>query len=192
MALAKPEDTRMSAEAFMRWYEEQAEGVRCELFDGLIFEMSAERLTHVRVKSRVHRQFERQIGERRLPCEAMVDGMAVLVDGDNVFEPDVLVRCGQPLPGETTLILDPLIVVEVASPSTQRIDALDKFARYFRNAALVHYLIVVPTKRLVIHHARADDGRIISASYDRGSIRLEPPGLDLSLAELFDDEAAAS
>ena len=191
MALAKPEEKRMSAQAFMRWYEQQPEGVRCELFDGLIYEMSAERANHVRVKMRVHRQFDRQITERRLPCEAFIDGMAVLVDDDSVFEPDALVRRGPPLPGDATLIADPLIVVEVASPSTQRIDALDKFARYFRNAAIVHYLIVVPTRRLVIHHARAEDGRIVSASYDRGVVRIEPPGLDLSLAELFDDEPAA-
>ena len=192
MALAEPEETRMSAQAFMRWYEQQPEGIRCELFDGRIFEMSAERLAHVRIKSRVHRQFEREIADRQLQCEAMADGMAVLVDDDSVFEPDVLVRCGSPLPGDTTLILDPLIVVEVASPSTQRIDALDKFARYFRNVLLVHYIIVVPAKRLVIHHARAGDGRIVSASHDRGALRIDPPGLDLSLAQLFDAETLVS
>ena len=39
----------------------------------------------------------------------------------NVSEPDVTVRCGEPLPGDALLIDDPLIVVEVASSSTPRI-----------------------------------------------------------------------
>ena len=37
------------------------------------------------MKSRVHRQFERQIADRRLPCEALADGVAVRVDEDTVF-----------------------------------------------------------------------------------------------------------
>ncbi len=44
--------------------------------------------------------------------------MAVRVDDSNVFEPDASVRCGPRLVGDVTLILDPVIVVEVASPST--------------------------------------------------------------------------
>jgi Uma2 family endonuclease len=193
MALAQQTEPRMNAQAFMDWREAQAEGVRYELYDGRVYEMSAERLIHVRMKSRIHRQFERQIADRRLPCEALPDGMAVRVDEDTVFEPDALVRCGPSLPDETILILDPLIVVEVASPSSQRIDALDKFARYFNNSSIVHYLIIVPTKRIVIHHTRADDGRIVGRSYiDTGIVRLEPPGLELSLVELFGNDQSIS
>jgi len=190
MALTQKSEPRMNAQAFMAWREAEPEGARYELYDGRVYEMSAERLVHARLKSRVHRQFERQIADRRLPCEALPDGVAVRVDEDTVFEPDALVRCGPRLSDDTILVVDPLIVVEVASPSSQRIDALDKFARYFRNETIMHYLIVVPTKRIVIHHARAADGRIVGTSYvDAGVVRLEPPGLDLSLAELFEDDA---
>jgi Uma2 family endonuclease len=189
MALAQPTEPRMTAQAFMEWREAQPERVRYELYDGRIYEMSAERLIHARMKSRVHREFERQIADRRLPCEALPDGIAVRIDEDTVFEPDTLVRCGPLLPDDTILVVDPMIVVEVASPSSQRIDALDKFARYFHNPSIIHYLIVVPTKRIVIHHKRAPDGRIVGTSYSgEGIARLEPPGLDLSLAELFDGD----
>jgi Uma2 family endonuclease len=192
MVLAQQTEPRMNAQAFMDWREVQPEGVRYELYDGRVYEMSAEQLIHARVKSRVHRQFERQIADRRLPCEALPDGIAVQVDEDTIFEPDTLVRCGPQLPDDTILVLDPMIVVEVASPSSQRIDALDKFARYFHNASIIHYLIVVPTKRIVIHHTRAADGRIVGTSYvDEGIVRLEPPGIDLSLAELFETDRQA-
>jgi hypothetical protein len=109
------------------------------------------------MKSRIHRQFERQIADRGLSYEALADGMAVQVDQDTVFEPDALVRSGPLLPDDTLLVLDPLIVV--------------------------------PTKRIVIHHTRAADRRILGTSPgDDEILRLDPPGLEVSLAELFIDD----
>ena len=83
------------------------------------------------------------------------------------------------------LVEDPLIVVEVFSPSSQRIDVLVKLGRYFRCPTLVHYLIVVPDGRLVIHHRRSEGGDVATTSHDAGVIRLDPPGLELSVAALF-------
>jgi Uma2 family endonuclease len=192
MALAKKTAPRMDAQAFIAWRMSQPEPVRYELYDGQVHEMSAERLLHVRVKSRVHRQFERQIAERGLPCEAFADGVAVRIDEHTVFEPDTLVRCGPFLPDDLVLLLDPMIVVEVVSPSSQRIDALDKFARYFHNQNIIHYVIVMPEKGVVIHHMRASDGRIVGTSHSGDAVvRLDPPGLELSLAELFADARQA-
>ena len=111
--------------------------------------------------------------------------MAVRVDEETVFEPDALVRCGEPLPGETVLILDPIIVVEVASPSTQRVDALHKLTRYFRNASIVHYLIVLPGSRSICHHRRGADERIETAILTSGVLALDPPGLSLEVETLF-------
>ena len=139
---------------------------------------------HARAKNAVLRQLEEAIATAGLPCEAFPDGMAVKVDDANVFEPDVTVRCGAPLPGETVLIEDPMIVVEVASPSTQRVDVFVKLARYFRNPSIHHYLIVVPAGRVVVHHRRVGD-RIEAASHDTGVIQLDPPGLGLDVGQLF-------
>ena len=122
-------EPRMNAEEFMRWYEEQPEGKRYELMEGQVYEMQGERVVHVRVKSRIMRVFDRELSARGLRCEAFVDGMAVRVDAETIYEPDVLVRCGEPLPGETTIVIDPVIVVEVVSPSSQTVDALVKLKR---------------------------------------------------------------
>ena len=50
-----------------------------------------------------------------LTCEVFTDGMTVAVD-DSDYEPDALVRCGAPLPGDAVTVLDPLVIVEVLSP----------------------------------------------------------------------------
>ena len=75
-----------------------------------------------------------------LGCIAYPDGMAVEIDNDTVYEPDALVRCGEPL--DDAVITDPLIVVEVLSPSSQARDAGVKLADYARLPSLRHYLLV--------------------------------------------------
>jgi Uma2 family endonuclease len=191
MAQIRKTESRLTAEAFMAWYEAQPAGRRYELFDGVAYEMQAERLIHAEIKARVSYAFHRQITEHHLPCQALGDGMAVRVDAETVFEPDASVRCGPPLPDDTILLLDPMIVVEVASPTTQRIDVLEKFTRYFRNPHIVHYLIVSPRTRMVIHHKRIADDRVETKGYDSGAIPLDPPGFELALADLFPDEPVA-
>lgn len=189
MGLPIQNEPHLSAEMFMVWYDQQPDGMRYELLDGQIYEMQSERLTHSRVKARIDRAFAQQIADRRLPCEAFQDGVAIMVDNESVFEPDASVRCGAPLAGDVTRIMDPLIVVEVASPSTQRVDALVKYSRYFRNPSIIHYLIVIPSKPTAIHHRRLADGQIVGRSYETGIIRFDPPGIELDIGEVLADLA---
>lgn len=183
MSVKPSSDEFMSARAFAEWSERQND--RHELLDGVIVAMAAERLIHTKTKLAVANALARAIADAKLPCEAFVDGMAVRVEEGTVFEPDALVRCGEPLPGDTLLIVDPLIVVEVASPSTQRVDALLKLTRCFRNPAIVHYLIVMPEQRNVLHHRRAGDERIETTICSAGFLRLEPPGMSVEIDALF-------
>ena len=118
-----------------------------------------------------------------LPCEACPDGMAVEIDQSTIYEPNALVRCGAPLADDAIKLNDPIIVVEVLSPSTRARDAGAKLADYFRLPSVRHYLIVRTEDRAIIHHARGEDGAIATSIVREGSIRLDPPGI--TLAELF-------
>ena len=175
----------MSAASFLEWSEQQGDDLRYELLDGLAYAMSPERVIHVRTKYAVMRQLESGIASSNIRCEAFIDGMAVQIEENTVFEPDVLVRCGPPLPDDAVLILDPVIVVEVASPSTQRVDALMKLSRYFRNAHIKHYLIVIPGTRTVLHHRRDEGEHIVTTIWTKGVLRLDPPGVVLNVEALF-------
>ena len=86
--------------------------------------------------------------------------MSVRVNDRTVYEPDALVRCGPPLPGDAIEVSDPVIVVEVVSPSSRGIDRGVKLASYFSLPSVRHYLIVDTDKRVVIHHHRDNEGRI--------------------------------
>ncbi len=185
-ALTQPRPPRMTADEFIAWAMERTDGGRCELVGGEVVGMAPERLAHARVKARIHRALSDAIEREGLPCEAVPDGVAVQVSADTVYEPDSSVRCGPRLPGDTVKILDPVVVVEVLSPSTRAHDAGAKLGGYFQMPSVRHYLLLDVKSRTVIHHARAADGGEIATRIARdGAVRLDPPGIALDVAGLF-------
>src|SRR5712691_1137842 len=96
-----------------------------------------------------------------------------------------LIYCGEKLPGSSIEVPNPVIVVEVLSPSTRRIDATAKLAGYFRVPSVAHYLIVDPTKPMVVHHARGTQDTIVTRIVTEGSIGLDPPGMELTVSDIY-------
>jgi Uma2 family endonuclease len=74
---------------------------------------------------------------------------------------------------------DPIIVVEVLSPSTSARDVGAKLVGYFQLPSLRHYLIVRHESRTIVHHERGDDGVIVTRIVRDGPILLDPPGITL-------------
>ena len=123
-------------------------------------------------------------GTRAWPARRLPDGITVEVDADTDYEPDAIVNCGPPAPGDAVAATNPVVVVEVLSPSTEAIDLADKLADYFRLASIQHYLIVRARRREVILHSRSGAG-IVSRVINLGSIVLDPPGISIDLADLY-------
>jgi Uma2 family endonuclease len=92
---------------------------RFELSGGEIVAMSPERLSHTRVKTDTLIALRAAVAAKGLDCEATGDGVSVQIDDRTVYEPDASVRCGPKAPGEAVKIDDPVIVVEVVSPSSR-------------------------------------------------------------------------
>lgn len=120
------------------------------------------------------------------------DGVSVRIDRDTVFEPDSVVYCGPRAHPDATEITDPVIVVDVQSPSMRSVDSGLTLARYFSLASVAHCLILDPVKRIAIHHRRAAGGLIETRIATEGSLDLSPQGLSLTVAELFADLEPAS
>ena len=175
----------MTVDEFLAWAEGRPG--RYELDRGEVYAMAPERIGHLLAKAATYGALAAAIRSAGLRCEALPDGAAVRIDARSCYEPDALVYCGPRLPRTALEIPDPVVVVEVLSPSTGRYDRQDKFARYFTLPSLQHYLIVDADRRVVIHHTRSEDAistRILGA----GDLRLDPPGLDLRVEDLFGDE----
>ena len=85
----------------------------------------------------------------------------------------------------TMEIPNPLIVVEVLSPSTAADDHGLKLDGYFSLGSVFHYLILDPDRRVMIHHRRGQAGAIETRVLREGEVILDPPGFDAQVAAFF-------
>ena len=147
--------------------------------------MSPETAAHAGVKAAIYVAMLNGVRARRLPCHVLPDGMTVRIDETTAYEPDALLYCGQKLAPAAIEVPSPLIVVEVLSPSTRQVDVSIKLAGYFRLPSVNHYLIVDPTQPLMLHHSRRSNEDIVTRVLTAGTIALDPPGLELTLDEIY-------
>jgi Uma2 family endonuclease len=171
---------RMTADEFIAWAMEQPEGKRYELVAGEVVAMAPERAGRGRMKGQIYTALREAIRAGGAECEAFPDGITVRVDADTIYEPDALVHCGPPVDDDATEIADPLIVVEVVSPSSRKRDSGSKLEDYFRIPSVRHYLIVKTENKAIIHHHRDEAGEITTHIIRDGVIRLDPPGITVT------------
>ncbi len=173
---------RMTVAEFLDWAMAQPRG-RYELVQGEVVAMAPERALHNRVKGAVFRALEDSVRRAKLPCTVYTDGMTVVIDEER--EPDAAVQCGVAFDPNSTILEAPLIVVEITSPSSERDDTGEKLVEYFSVPSIRHYLIVNPSKKVVVHHARDQGGDISTRIASSGAIDLTPPGMTVTVGELL-------
>jgi Uma2 family endonuclease len=176
----------MTVDDYLDWAAAQSEEPRTELFNGQIVPMSPERVAHNRIKGRVFIALQRAMAEARIVGEVFTDGVAIPIDAYTAYEPDASVRCGAPVPGDTMKITDPVIVVEVVSPTSAHTDTSAKLIGYFKLKTVRHYLLIDPDRRSLTHHRRADHGEISSVVATSGTLSFDPPGITIDVGALLD------
>jgi Uma2 family endonuclease len=174
----------MTVPEFLAWAE-RSEAGRYELFRGEIVSMAPQRAEHAQAKLRAANALDAAIRRAGLVCEAFVDGLAVVIDETTSYVPDALVNCGEAVAPDSLIATNPVIVVEVLSPSTGGLDKSAKLADYFRVAGLSHYLIVDLARRHVVHYRSRSSGAATVAILKDGEIALDPPGILLSVPDLL-------
>lgn len=180
---------RMTAEEFVAWSLAQptdTAGGRYELVDGHVVQMQSERVLHGEVKLAVALALRGAIDRSGLPCYAHGDGATVRVSPTKVYKPDGLVYCGDRLPPATIELTAPVVIVEVVSEDSVVRDHGEKLEAYFTLPSVQHYLIVDPERRAVVHHRRSGGDELIVRICRSGSLRLDPPGLEVALDGLFE------
>lgn len=177
----------MTVTEFLHWAEEaraRGEG-RFELVDGVVRAMNAERAAHWKTKLAVAVALLAGVRRAKLPCHIVPDGASVIVDDTTTYELDAIVYCGGEVEPGSLAVPNPIILVEVISPSTGHIDRGDKLKNYFKIPSVQHYLLAYPDQRMVVHHQRADAGTLTTRISHDGELRLDPPGLIVPVIELF-------
>jgi len=177
-------DARMSREDYRRWAEAQPHG-RFERLDGEVVARAPERAHHANRKALIWLALRQAVAAAGLPCHVFPDGMTVEVD-DSDLEPDAILHCGETVPGNAIAVPHPMIVVVVLSPSTRGDDLTRKLVAYFRAPLVQHYLLFWADQPQAIHRRRCADGQgIDTLVMTEGEISLDPPGIAVTLAEIY-------
>ena len=133
-----------SAEAFLAWAGRQPE--RWELVDGVARMMTGGLLNHSRIAGNAYFALRSRLGHGR--CEAFGSDAAVILGPRRVTFPDVSVSCEA---GTGTSVAQPVVIVEVLSPSTESYDLGHKAAAYRRLPSLRH-LVLAHQDRVAVQH----------------------------------------
>ena len=177
---------RVTAQEYLA-IERKAE-CKSEYFDGEMFAMAGAKREHVLIVGNVGKRLGLQLDER--DCEVYLSDMRLKVSPAGLYTyPDVVVVCGQPRfeGDELDTLLNPKIIAEVLSKSTEGYDRGKKFEHYRTLESLAEYVLIDQQKPHVEHYVRQADNRwLLSETNDLNAvIRLPSIQCELSLAEIY-------
>jgi Uma2 family endonuclease len=175
----------MTVDDYLAWGNSQSERRRTELINGRIVAMTPERVELVEIKFAAALALKIAISRAKVGCHALGDGLTVRIDDHTAYEPDAMVYCGERLERGSLSVPNPVVIVEVLSPTTAHTDTSAKLIGYFKLPSVMHYLVIDPDARTVTHHRRKPAGGITASTASEGALQLDPPGIDLKIADLF-------
>lgn len=163
---------------------ENALPVRHEYVAGRAYAMSGTTLRHNLIASNIHACL--RAAARGGSCQAYIIDIKLRAAGDRIYYPDGIVVCA-PHAGDTLVLDDPCLVVEVTSRSTRRTDHGEKLAAYLGMPSLRAYLIAEHDRRLVTLHSREATGEWNRHELDSvGRFDIPCPQATLSLDEIYE------
>ena len=187
MGLAK-QKTSYSPKEYLE-LERQAE-TRHEFVDGIIYAMAGESLSHSQIC--VYLAGEVRAKLKGKDCQALSPNMKVRAESKGMFAyPDLTIVCGKPLfhDKQKDVLLNPKVIIEVLSPSTQRYDKAKKFFRYRKELpSLTDYILIYQDAPFIEHHEKMSDGRWAHNAADGidDILQLNSIEIELSLREIYD------
>jgi Uma2 family endonuclease len=182
---------KMTADEFLAWAGElPKEAGKFELWDGEVVVRHGpggfeERSQHWEAKWAVSLALHDAIKHAGLRCSVALDGPMVRLSASKLARPDVLVYCGPKVPRGVQEVSNPIVLVEVLSPTTEKRDRGVKLQGYFSLPSLFHYLIIDPDHARLVHHKRGPADAVESRIVTGSRIQLDPPGLDVDLTEVL-------
>ncbi len=125
------------------------------------------------------------------PCRPYANDFRVRVSAASLYTyPDIVVVCGehQMADDHADTLLNPAVIIEVLSPSTEGYDRGRKFRHYQTIPSLREYVLIAQDAPLIEHFARQADGRWLYAAADGLDTTLALPtiGGTLALADVYE------
>jgi Uma2 family endonuclease len=180
-----------STVSFEEWLEGERAALegRSEFVGGEVFAMTGASLAHNAIVTNISAELRNQMKGR--PCQVYANDVKVLIRSQNAGKyPDLVALCGEPelLDERRDVLLNPSLIVEVLSDSTEAYDRGDKFALYRRLPSLHEYLLVSQYRVGVELYTRGEDGRWTLTDYAALADHVPLASIDctLALSEVYD------
>ncbi len=179
---------KMTIEEYIEFDKNSME--RYEYFDGEVFAMAGGSPEHARISGNTFaRLFLKLLGGN---CEVFNADMQLKVPAAPPYRyPDVSVVCGEAVFEETQgikLLVNPLLLIEVLSPSTAEYDLGKKFTEYKSIASFQEYLAISQTHPHIIRYSRHPNGFWVRHDIEglESEVLLESLNLSLPLSEIYE------
>ena len=160
---------------------------KSEYLAGQIMAMSGVSRAHSLITGNLLRVLGGQLLDR--PCEAHASDLRVKVSARAMYTyPDVVVVCGDAQFEDAAVdtLLNPTLIIEVLSPSTEAYDRGAKFGYYRQAPPLREYVLVAQDRMLVEQYTRGDTGWLLTETSDPAAIVEFPAiGCAAPLSEIY-------
>jgi Uma2 family endonuclease len=180
---------RMTPEKYLQFDHDS--DIKYEYFDGDVFAMTGGSLNHNQISINIASQLKSTL--RGSPCRPLASDMRVKVNEiDKYTYPDIVVVCGnielEKVKGVETL-LNPVVIIEILSDSTEAYDRGKKFTHYRLIPSLREYILVSQDYCNVELFSRSDSGiwQILDPCMDmERSFTIESIDCELLLSDIYE------
>jgi len=177
---------QMTLEEYLE-FDYHAEG-RYEYFDGEVIEMSGGSPEHSLLGSRLSRLLGNQLDPKG--CLVFQSDVRIKVPAMLPYRfGDVSALCGKPIYedlGKSKLLVNPTLIVEVLSPSTENYDREEKFKAYKSIESLREYVLISQVKKFVTLYVKHNEKFWFQSEYVSGeTLNIESLDCELSVDEIY-------
>ena len=178
--------SRMTPEEYLAW--EREADTKHEYLDGEVFDMAGASLAHNLIVSNLVGELRTRLKGR--PCQVYPSDLRLQVTETGLYTyPDVMVVCGQPVLADEKqdTLLNPKVIFEVLSPTTEASDRTWKLAHYRHLESLAEYVMVAQDRFQVEQYVRQPDGAWLFREYQSpdDTLRFPSLGCEIPLSEIY-------
>jgi Uma2 family endonuclease len=183
MGLAKLK-TKISIEDYLEG--ETVSQIKHEYVNGEVYAMAGASDKHYRISMNLATKLDSHLSDATR--ETFMVDMKLKANEETFYYPDVFVSCDKS-PKSSFYREEPILIIEVVSPSTRQTDRREKLRAYQQIPTVQEYVIVEQDKMHIEIHRRQTDGRWITYFYNENDldeqIEFQSVGLNLMLEEFY-------
>lgn len=162
---------------------ERESAVRHEYVQGEVYAFAGASDRHNRIALNIASRLNNHLEDD--PCEVFMSDMKLKVSAEVFYYPDVVVTCDPP-GGDAYYRSEPRLIVEVISPSTERIDRHEKMLAYKNVPSLLEYVLVMQDEiHVEIHRRLNEDWEVETFDSEAETLRFTSVDLNLKLSEIY-------